>query len=62
VVGLRLFELVVEVLCDRGDHWTVGSGYLIGGSSVLTAAHNVEPDGEALVRFRGSEEIAARLR
>ena len=56
---MRLSELVVEVLCDRGDHWTVGSGYLIGGSSVLTAAHNVKPDGEALVRFRGSEEIAA---
>lgn len=57
---MRLSELVVEVLCDRGDHWTVGSGYLIGGSSVLTAAHNVETDGEALVRFQGREEIAAR--
>ena len=36
----------VEVLHDRGlamdvDRWTGGSGYLIGGRLVLTAAHNV---------------------
>ena len=39
----------VEVLHDRGpaisedvDRWTSGSGYLIGGRLVLTAAHTVD--------------------
>lgn len=39
----------VEVLHDRGigyrPRWRVGSGYLIGGRSVLTAAHCVTLDG-----------------
>jgi V8-like Glu-specific endopeptidase len=56
----------VEVLHDRGpatlvdvDRWTGGSGYLIGGRLVLTAAHNVDyrqdlgADEQLLVRSIG---------
>jgi hypothetical protein len=46
-------DRAVEVLHNSGTSdvpdWSVGSGYLIGGRLVLTAAHNVGP-GECLVR------------
>ena len=62
----------VEVLHDRGAHpaanrerWTTGSGYLIGGRMVLTAAHNIDyqqrvSDGEQLlVRTMSGAEFTA---
>ena len=64
----------MEVLHDRGpatpvdvDQWTGGSGYLIGGRLVLTAAHNVDyrqdlgADEQLLVRTIGGTEFAARV-
>ncbi|MGO9959763.1 MAG: hypothetical protein ACLP50_27930 [Solirubrobacteraceae bacterium] len=52
----------VEVLWDRGPsvqrRWSVGSGFLIGGDRVLTAAHNVGA-GTLLVRIDGQFEHAA---
>ena len=64
----------VEVLYDRGpatpvgvDRWTAGSGYLIGGRLVLTAAHAVgyrqdlDHDAQLLVRTRrGGERLRPR--
>ena len=50
------------MLCDRGDRWTVGSGYLIGGTSVLTAAHNVQLGAGVLIRFRGGAERPCTVR
>ena len=60
----------VEVLHDRGpatpvdvDRWTGGSGYLIGGRLVLTAAHNVDyrqdlgDDEQLLVRTIGGTRV-----
>jgi tetratricopeptide (TPR) repeat protein len=53
---------VVEVLHYRNDGgsrgWSVGSGFLIRGNLVLTAAHNVGI-GELLVRIGGIERSAA---
>ena len=62
----------VEILHDRGpamavDRWTGGSGYLIGGRLVLTAAHNVGyrqdvgDEGQLLVRTVDGSEFAARV-
>src|SRR5580700_3101690 len=64
----------VEVLHDRGlavpeaaGRWTAGSGYLIGGRLVLTAAHAVGcrqelgDDAQLLVRTIGGSEFAARV-
>jgi tetratricopeptide (TPR) repeat protein len=64
----------VEVLHDRGPavpeaagRWTAGSGYLIGGRLVLTAAHAVGcrqelgDDAQLLVRTIGGSEFAARV-
>ncbi len=63
----------MEVLHDRGpaidaDRWTGGSGYLIGGRLVLTAAHNVDyrhdhgDDEQLLVRtIAGTEFVAQAL-
>jgi hypothetical protein len=56
-------DRAVEVLYNAGTSkdpdWSVGSGYLIGGRLVLTAAHNVG-DGQCLVRlFDGTEHPAA---
>ena len=64
----------VEVLHDRGpatpagvDRWTAGSGYLIGGRLVLTAAHAVDyrqdlgHDEQLLVRTIAGSELAARV-
>lgn len=61
----------VEVLHDRGpamdvDRWTGGSGYLIGGRLVLTAAHTVDyrqvvgEDEQLLVRTIEGSELTAR--
>jgi hypothetical protein len=59
-----LGELAVEVLHRSDDggriHWSVGSGFVIGDSLVLTAAHNVGP-GELLVRA-GEVERPAEIR
>jgi WD40 repeat protein len=67
-------DRAVEVLHNRGpatlagvDRWASGSGYLIGGRSVLTAAHNVTyrqslSEGEQLlVRTIGGRELAATV-
>ena len=64
----------MEVLHDRGlatpagvDQWTAGSGYLIGGRLVLTAAHTVDyrqdlgQDEQLLVRTIAGRELAARV-
>ena len=64
----------VEVLHDRGsgrpagvDRWTGGSGYLIGGRLVLTAAHTVDyrqdrgQDEQLLVRTIAGRELTARV-
>src|SRR5882757_5058983 len=64
----------VEVLHDRGlaaaadaDRWAGGSGCLIGGRLVLTAAHNVGyrtvlgADEQLLVRTFDGREFAARV-
>ena len=64
----------VEVLHDRGPampeavgRWTAGSGYLISGRLVLTAAHAVGyrqdlgDNGQLLVRIIGGSEFAARV-
>ena len=61
-----LGELAVEVLrrWDVGGRtrWTVGSGFVLGDSLILTAAHNVGP-GELLVRAGDVERPAViRLR
>jgi HEAT repeat protein len=60
-----LAERVVEVLHNQGDdaspQWSSGSGFIMRGALVLTAAHVVRPAGELLVRFRGVEERPARV-
>ena len=49
------------------DRWTGGSGYLIGGRLVLTAAHNVDnrqdlgDDEQLLVRTIEGSELAAQV-
>jgi WD40 repeat protein len=61
-----LSNLVVEVLHNRGDDnrpdWSVGSGFFVGSSLVLTALHNVDGPGELLVRVHGTEERRAVVR
>ncbi len=58
-------DRAVEVLHDRGPtvrpQWTVGSGFLVGGRMVLTAAHSVGR-GEHLVRANGGVEYRAEVR
>jgi WD40 repeat protein len=58
-----LSNLVVEILHNRGDDkhpdWSVGSGFFVGTSLVLTAFHNVDGQGELLVRVHGKEEHPA---
>ena len=58
-------ERAVEVLrnagTDKDPDWSVGSGYLIGGRLVLTAAHNVGA-GECLVRMVNGSEHPAVVR
>src|SRR5215469_4060626 len=60
-----LAERVVEVLHNVGDgrspQWSSGSGFIMRGGLVLTAAHAVGLTGELLVRFRGVEERSARV-
>ncbi|MGH3847274.1 MAG: trypsin-like peptidase domain-containing protein [Pseudonocardiaceae bacterium] len=61
----------VEVYADWSDHppgqarWTCGSGYLLGGRLVLTAAHVVCPAGEPLtsvwVRAESGPLLAAQV-
>ncbi|MEV7122615.1 hypothetical protein [Kitasatospora griseola] len=57
-------RFAVEVLYDSGTptapHWTVSSGYCIGGAHVLTANHAVGP-GRILVRFWGGMECPAEI-
>jgi hypothetical protein len=51
----RAVEVLRNAGTDKDPDWSVGSGYLIGGRLVLTAAHNVGA-GECLVRMvNGSE-------
>ena len=58
-------DRAVEVLhnggTDKDPDWSVGSGYLIGGRLVLTAAHNVGA-GECLVRMVDGSEHPAVVR
>src|ERR1700722_9363706 len=58
-------ERAVEGLHNSGDDtspdWSVGSGYVIRGNLVLTAAHTVGTHGELLVRFAGTGEKHARV-
>ena len=62
---LGVAERAVEVLHNAGDDtspdWSVGSGYVVRGNLVLTAAHVVGTDGELLVRFAGAGEKTARV-
>ena len=60
MIVTALDDLVVEV--ENPVERTVGSGFLVGGAVVLTAAHNVG-DGEMRVRTRGSDwKATVRLR
>ncbi|MGE5423656.1 MAG: trypsin-like peptidase domain-containing protein [Ignavibacteriales bacterium] len=58
-------NLVVEILHyhsdDKNPHWSVGSGFFVGESLVLTALHNVDSRGELLVRIHGKEEHPAAV-
>ena len=66
-------DRAVEVLHDRGSaapndaRWTSGSGYLVGGRLVLTAAHNVDyqqglsKDEQLLIRTIAGSKFAARV-
>jgi trypsin-like peptidase len=55
-------DRAVEVILDRGENrrvrWAVGSGFLVGGRQVLTAAHNIEP-GRLLIRQMDGVELEA---
>ncbi|TDB76245.1 tetratricopeptide repeat protein [Actinomadura sp. KC216] len=52
----------VEVLRrDHGDRWNVGSGFLVGGRWVLSAAHNVLDAAALLVRRVDESEHPAEL-
>lgn len=58
-------DLVVEILHYRSDdknpYWSVGSGFFVGESLVLTALHNVDGQGELLVRIHGKKEHSAAV-
>lgn len=61
-------DRAVEVLLDRGERasqrsqrWFVGSGFLIGGRRVLTAAHNVADGTLSVRRVDGAEHDAVAL-
>ena len=58
-------DRAVEVLHNAGTDdqpdWSVGSGYLIGGRRVLTAAHNVG-GGQCVVRLVDGSEHPATVR
>ena len=58
-------DRAVEVLHNAGTDdepdWSVGSGYLIGGRRVLTAAHNVS-GGQCVVRLVDGSEHPATVR
>jgi hypothetical protein len=60
---VELSDFVVEILHNRGDYkhpdWSVGSGFFVGTNLVLTALHNVDGQGELLVRIHGKEEYPA---
>lgn len=60
-----LSDQVVEVLHNLGSpdrpDWSVGSGFMVHGRRILTAAHNAGTYGELLVRFRGAEEHEATV-
>jgi hypothetical protein len=64
-MGMRIaVDRAVEVLHDRGPEsrpqWAVGSGFLVGGNRVLTAARNVGA-GALLIRIRGDREYRATI-
>lgn len=71
-MSLPVTDRVVEVLRDRGANaaprrWTAGSGFLIGGQLVLTAAHCVDyrttfpPDESVQVRLLDGQKIPATV-
>jgi WD40 repeat protein len=66
MTAARQSDLFVEVLHRRDDdnhpYWSVGSGFFVGSSLVLTALHNVDGPGEVLVRVHGTEEHPAVVR
>ena len=55
-------DRVVEIIHDAGEgrhpRYRVGSGFLVGGTIVLTAGH-VVGDGELTVRLEGSRRYEA---
>ena len=57
----RAVEILHSAGTDDEPDWSVGSGYLIGGRRVLTAAHNVG-GGQCLVRFIDGSEHAGVVR
>ncbi len=57
----RAVEVLRNAGTDKDPDWSVGSGYLIGGRLVLTAAHNVGA-GECLVRMVNGSEHPAVIR
>jgi hypothetical protein len=61
VATVRAVEVLRNAGTDKDPDWSVGSGYLIGGRLVLTAAHNVGA-GECLVRMVNGREHPAVVR
>ncbi len=63
-MGVPLAERVVEVIADlgaeRADRYRYGSGCLVGGATVLTAAHVVAGATAITVRDAGKRSYAAR--
>src|SRR5688500_9904914 len=64
-LDITLTDRVVEIIARRGTvgrpSWSVGSGFVMRDSIVLTAAHVVEGAAELLARFRGATERVARV-
>lgn len=58
----RAVEVLYQGRTDGRPAWTAGSGYLVGGSLVLTAAHNVGNGGNCVIRLEGGAELPAIMR